>query len=299
MGVHRRTKNPLPRAKTLRWIAALGGGALIAIVILAFAGLRLQSSVTIQPADGEGADGGLRFQAPPGLDETVAAKAEVAGNTPEGQLVLAARNGETELVRALLADDGLSPDAEESRNGHRPLHQAAQAGQEEVVEILLDAGAAVDAVDGAGLTALMRAAGSAAVPVGQQLLNAGAAVDARSPVGDTPLTQVVGGAFLRHLQAGSGGGNDDGPSPEDELQFARILFNEGADPNLHSDEGSPLKALAVAQRAALLRLFVEHGAQVDGDLELRILSGIPGPIGRLLRDALAGAPDSSEATGAR
>lgn len=277
----------------------LGGAALMAVVIVAFAGLRLQSSVTVQPADGGGADGGLRFQVPPGLGETVAAKAEVAEDTLEGRFVLAARNGDTELVRALLADDGLSPDAEEARNGHRPLHQAAQAGQTEVVEILLDAGAAVDAVDGDGLTALMRAAGSAAVPVGRRLLDAGAAVNARSPVGDTPLTQVVGGAVLRHLLAGSGEENDDGPGPEDELQFAQILFGEGADPNLHSDEGSPLKALAVAQRAELLRLFIEHGAHLDGDFELRILSRIPGPIGAILRDAMAGAPDSSKATGAR
>lgn len=276
-------------ARKIRWIAASVGAAFVATV--AYAAVQVMDSVEIthgEGAEGKGSDVHFDIQAPPGLDETLAAKARVAEDTPEGQLVLAARNGDAERVRQLFAQ-GLTPDSEEPENGHRALHQAAQAGQLDIIEILLDAGATVDARDRAGMTALMWAAMTASVPVGRRLLEVGATVDAQSPNGETALTQVASGAALRHIRGSAGEGETSGPA--EELRFARMLFDGGANPNLHSDRGSPLKALAVTQRTDLLTLFVQHGATTEGDAELAMLATISKPIREALRAATSAVPE--------
>ena len=276
-------------ARRLRWIAAWGGAALVATI--AYVALQVVDSVGVthgEDAEGKSPGVHLDFQAPPGLEEVLAAQAAVDEDTPEGQLVLAARSGDAEGVLQLLAQ-GLAPDAEEPENGHRALQQAAAAGQLEVIEILLDAGAAVDARDRDGMTALMRAAVTASVPVGRRLLEAGAAVNAQSPEGETALTQIANGAALRRIRGDAGEGRT--PEPGEEVQFARMLFDGGADPNLYSAEGSPLKALAVTQRTDLLTLFVQHGATTESDAELAMLGMISKPIGDALRAATSAVPE--------
>ena len=275
----------MANATKLRWIAALAGAALIATV--AYAALRLGSAPVAEahaPIEPEADRPGTRFEvhAPPGLEESIAAAAAVAEDTPEGQLVLAAREGRVERVRELLAQ-GIPPNAPESRNGHRALHQAAEAGRREVVEVLLEHGADPRGRDGNGYTPLMWAAQAASVEVGRRLLDAGAEVDDSSDTGETALTQLVGGSFHRQIQGSAVGA----PGPEAELEFARMLFDRGADPNLYSETGSPLKVLAVAQNAALLELFVEHGARTDSDPELAMLAMLPGPVGQALQAASA------------
>ena len=279
----------MTRGKSLRWIAALAGATLIATV--AYAALRFGGANIGRVADTEGRGPGVHFdfQAPPGQEETLAAKAEIAEDTPEGQLVLAARNGEVERVSELLAT-GLPPDAEESKNGHRALHQAAGAGEPAVVDLLLDAGADAGERDGSGYTALMRAAEAADLEAGRRLLDAGAEVNDRNERGETALVGVVAGVFARHIDGAVGA------AAEKEIEFARMLFDEGADPNLHPDkDGSPLKALAITQRTDLLTLFIEHGARTDGDAQLAVLAMMPGPVGEALRSARSAASGSPTA----
>ena len=279
----------MANAKKLRWVAALGGAALLATV--AFAVLRLGGSVRLAPAPADEADSpgpGVSFSlnAAPGLEDELAALAEVAEDTPEGQLVLAARNGDEVRVGELLAE-GAPPNAQESKNGHRPLHQAAEAGHTPIVALLLDAGADLEAQDGQGRTALMRAAAAAAVDAGRRLLDAGAAVNTRSETnGTTALAQVVGGGFLRRAR---GGMTDAVTATQDaEMEFARMLFERGADPNLRSDEDAPpLKALAMTQNIELLSLFVDNGAWADSDFEMTMLSKMGGPVGEALTRAMA------------
>lgn len=276
----------MANARKLRWVAALGGAALLATV--AFAVLRLGGSVRLAPADEADSPGpGVSFSlnAAPGLEEEMAAQAEVAEDTPEGQLVLAARNGDAARARELLAE-GVPPNAEESKNGHRPLHQAAEAGHAPIVDLLLDAGADLDAQDGAGRTALMRAAAAAAVDAGRRLLEAGAAVNALSANGTTALAQVVNGGMLRRAR---GGMTDAVTATHDaEMEFARMLFERGADPNLRSEEAAPpLKVLAMTQNIELLSLFVDNGAWADSDFEMTMLSKMGGPVGEALTRAMA------------
>ena len=286
--------------RTIRWIAGLTATALIAAV--GYTALQLGGGEEVRRSDKHGDTDPkfpLKLHAPPGLEEALEAEATIAEDTPAGRLVAAARAGDAERVRQLLAE-GIAPDVEEPKNGHRALHQAAEAGEIEAVEVLLDAGAEVDALDGAGMTALMRAAVPAAVPVGKRLLAGGAEVNARSASGETALTQVVGGLVMRHFQGSAGPA--DATRQNAEPEFARMLFERGADPNLSpagSDgEKAPdslLKLLAVTQNAELLTLFVEHGARADQDPDLALLAMMPGPIGDALRTAIANAPEPAPA----
>ena len=281
----------MTRGKSLRWIAALAGATLIATV--AYAALRFGGAKIGRVADTEGRGPGVHidFTAPPGQEETLAAAAAVAEDTPEGQLVLAARNGEVERVSELLAT-GLPPDAEESKNGHRALHQAAGAGELAVVDLLIEAGADVGGLDGSGFTPLMRAAEAADLEAGRRLLDAGAEVNERNEKGETALVGVAAGALFRHLEGAAGPAAE---KREAEMEFARMLFDAGADPNLHSEvDGSPLKALAIIQRVDLLTLFIERGARAEG-FDLAVLARMPGPVGEALRSAQAAASGSPTA----
>jgi ankyrin repeat protein len=115
-------------------------------------------------------------------------RSDDAGDAPLTRAV----GGDPALVRALLAA-GADPEAPGARV--RPLLQASQWGQADAVELLLERGAAADARDPDGRTALMlavvtRSYGDAAdarrIAV-THLLRAGAGLDARDERGRTPL----------------------------------------------------------------------------------------------------------------
>lgn len=292
----------MANAKTIRWVAALVGVALLAALGYAVLRLRGAPETEIRRAgDTDGAAGaGPRVSfsvrgADGELEQSLAERAEIAEDTPEGRLVLAARNGDLERIRELL-DEGVPAEAEESRNGHRPLHQAAQANHLAAVELLLEAGADLDSRDGEGGTPLMKAAFGAATDAGRHLLDAGAEVDARSaPAGETALSALASGAAMRRLGVGgAASAAASSPGADAELEFARMLFDRGADPNLHGEE-SPVKMLVVTQNEGLLALFVEHGAGITADPDLAMIATLmPGRVGALLQQAIANAPPNAE-----
>ncbi|CAL1144599.1 unnamed protein product [Cladocopium goreaui] len=104
-----------------------------------------------------------------------------------GPLAIAARKGHLEVVQVLLAA-GASVEAM-NKFCFRPLHLAAAKNHPEVVEVLLAAGAWVEAKNDNGATPLHWAAERGHAAVVEQLLAAGAAVDAASSDGRgrTPL----------------------------------------------------------------------------------------------------------------
>lgn len=285
----------MANAKTIRWIAALVGVALLAALGYAVLRLRGAPDMEIRRAEDTGGAGPrVSFSVSGDSEEFEQQRAEeaaIAEDTPEGRLVLAARNGDLDRLRELLGE-GVSVDAAESRNGHRALHQAARANHAAAVELLLEAGADLEGRDGKGETSLMKAGMGAAADAGRLLLEAGAEVGARSePDGTTALTALAGGAAMRRL----GGGNAVDPSvAEAELELARMLFERGADPNLYTGD-SPVKVLVVTQNEELLALFVEHGAHIAADPQLAMIAALmPGRVGELLQQAMANAPPNAD-----
>lgn len=113
-------------------------------------------------------------------------------------LLLAAYLGANESAAALLRW-GASPDTTEDTGGSAPLHWAARACNSNLVEMLIEAGANVDATDHSGHTPLHHVALSLTYPEDwsenplntfKLLLANGADVNARDMVGRTPLDLV-------------------------------------------------------------------------------------------------------------
>ncbi|MCY1016677.1 ankyrin repeat domain-containing protein [Pyxidicoccus sp. MSG2] len=114
----------------------------------------------------------------------------------QSALHVAALHGHTELVRRFL-ELGVdvnqrarraTSDKVPARPGATGLHFACGAGQLAALEVLLEKGAAWDAVDERDLTGLHEvAARSGSVEVARRLLELGCAVDALDCLGQTPL----------------------------------------------------------------------------------------------------------------
>jgi ankyrin repeat protein len=112
----------------------------------------------------------------------------VARPDPAEGLIMAAHQGDDSAVEAALAA-GISPNTRDPGVfGSGPvLSVAAEGGNTDVVSILLAAGAAVDAPDTSGMTALMYAARAGHPEVAQILLDHGASTHLRSATGHTAL----------------------------------------------------------------------------------------------------------------
>eukprot|EP00873_Tetraselmis_striata_P013127 jgi/Tetstr1/433391/TSEL_022676.t1 len=113
--------------------------------------------------------------------------ANVAATTTRegwGALHLAAGNGHTGVVSALLAD-GIDPDTRDAC-GETPLHWAARWGRQGVLQQLLAAKATLEATDADGRTPTHVAAEYGRSSVLQQLRDAGASHDVRDARGRSP-----------------------------------------------------------------------------------------------------------------
>lgn len=113
-----------------------------------------------------------------------AAAEDSGGPTP---LWLAASQGHSAVVAALLEDGSADPSAPRLVDGITPLMAAAAGGHADTVRRLIAAGADVHARDKDGVTALLNVAESGDVPTLQLLLAAGADVDVMSNNHFSPL----------------------------------------------------------------------------------------------------------------
>ena len=160
-------------------------------------------------------------------------EAEPADETPASQLVAAARAGDAPRVAALL-DEGAPADARSS--GFPALHRAAQADSVAVLEMLVAAGADLEAVDRTGHTALARAALFGRAAALTFLLESGADPDAHAePNNQTPLLALLFGWSLG--QSPNPAGIE--ANEEERLAAARALLAAGADPQLAPQLLSP------------------------------------------------------------
>jgi uncharacterized protein len=100
----------------------------------------------------------------------------------ENAMMMAALNGDVELVKLLI-----SKDAEVNKKGWAPLHYAATNGHDDVVKVLLDNSAYVDAGSPNGTTPLMMAARGGHVSTVKLLLDNGADLNVKNQLGLTAL----------------------------------------------------------------------------------------------------------------
>jgi len=174
----------------------------------------------------------------------------------EEALQVAAAKGDAETV-ALLIANGVSP----AVGYPTPLHEAAQHGRAEVVELLLKHGGGAISRDRAGLADDEEMWLGGSTDGNHQALLTGnhpVIVDARGPLGLTPLHEAA----------------DNG-----HLSICRMLLERGAPPDSTDDQAAtPLHAAASFGHPDVCGLLLAHGADpasrdADGCTPLHLASG--------------------------
>ncbi|KAL0808669.1 hypothetical protein ABMA28_013103 [Loxostege sticticalis] len=153
-----------------------------------------------------------------------------APSDPLRELFEACKTGDAPRVKKLVTPQTVNARDTAGRKS-TPLHFAAGYGRREVVEILIAAGAALQARDDGGLQPLHNACSFGHADVVRALLAAGAAPAARDNWGYTPL----------HEAAAKG-----------KVDVCIALLQHGADPNIRNTEGkTPLDLADTATRPVL------------------------------------------------
>lgn len=108
---------------------------------------------------------------------------------PAKEIIKAAKSGDAERVRALLAEDK-SLNSARDKDGSTALHCAVWKGHQQVVALLLEGGADVNAHnenDHWGTTPLHAAAHANQAAIAQLLIDHGADVNVKDREGRTPM----------------------------------------------------------------------------------------------------------------
>ncbi len=153
-------------------------------------------------------------------------------------LTQAAQMGQEKIVQELLAR-GAQVDHQRA-DGATALHLAAGRGNEKIVQLLLDHGADVDHQAGAGYTALIFASGAGHEGVVRRLLNGHADLDRKNGLGETALLQAA-----QH-------GHD---------RIVRLLLDQGADIHQRRFDGqTALNLAAQARQVKVVQILLSRNA---------------------------------------
>ena len=196
----------------------------------------------------------------------------------ESPLLDAARTGDVERVRALLAQAG-DPD-QPDLDGTTALHWAANRDDLATARLLLDAGARPGVANRYGATPLLVAATNGSAAMLEALLAAGADPDVGLPEGETPLMRAaragrVGAvrALLRHGAAVDAAEQWRGQTAlmwaavENNIEAADALLDGGANIHARSTGGfSPLLFAVRAGHIDMVRTLLAAGASPEETL---------------------------------
>jgi len=172
---------------------------------------------------------------------------------------------EQAALAALTAENRKTEINRLDRDGYTPLAYAAQNGCMEIVQLLVENGAAVDRAEEllsgwpspqhkgeehfGGWTPLLHAAEERRAAIVQYLLMHGAEVNIKAGLGQTPLMEAIDGALFQHGSEG------------DRNETLRVLLKHGADINLQGERGwTPLMRAVFQGDASLVQWLIEKGA---------------------------------------
>ena len=155
-------------------------------------------------------------------------------------LILAIYGKQIDTVRLLL-EAGCDPDATRAEDEKAALHVAAAVGSDDMVKLLLDAGAAVDMPEGNGALPLASACFYGHLKSINLLIAAKSPLQRKSKADSSPpLNAAVSG---------------------NQLAVAKFLLESGADPNVRSDQGvTPLMLAAQKRQLEMVELLLAYKA---------------------------------------
>lgn len=192
---------------------------------------------------------------------------------PTEQLLDAAYRGERERLADLLRDGA---EANQLHGGAAALHVGAEWGHTEIVELLLGAGAKVDAVDSCGRTALIWAAENGHTAIAQRLIAARCDVNWHDTEGISALSVAAGSAndelVKLLLKSGAKVLQEDAKPLRQavetgKVETVRALLAARADPCVRSDrEMTPLQAAAAGGSVEVMKVLAEAALEHCDDL---------------------------------
>jgi hypothetical protein len=160
---------------------------------------------------------------------------------PEHPFVMAAQKDDLEALTALIA--GMDVNLRDKRSGTTALEHAVRNANREMVQLLLYAGASVNAKNADGETELMMLDNDATSDLVWDLLNAEADVNLKNDFGTTALMRAAA---------------------NNNLEALKILLDAGADVNTKDKEGRTALMLAAAEgRVNNVRALVLAGADIN------------------------------------
>lgn len=226
-------------------------------------------NLTLHDGDAQRTDASLE----PGQEvATVGGAMAISASDP---LVLAASNDDLNAVKKLL-EEGADVNKRDDDTGTTALDEAVMHGNRDMVRVLLNAGAEVNARTRNKQTALMRLDNDATASLVRDLVNAGARVNARDADGDTPLIMASRYSTPEVVKALISAGarvnmaNHDGETAimaaadADEVDTVEVLFNAGADINARDHDGNTaLKRARDGDYSDVVEFLRVHNALED------------------------------------
>jgi cytohesin len=180
---------------------------------------------------------------------------DFSGRTPLHQAAIGSRG--TDMI-TLLLDNHANINAQD-KWGYTVLHRALHGGRMDMARLLLTRGAYVKTQSQSGETPLHEAARFGLIDLVRQFVAKGAGVNVVARNGDTPLLCTVELVEMQYYV-----GYNEHPPDYEHLQVIRFLIGRGADVNAMNKDGeTPLSRAARCGDLELVQLLADSGAKLS------------------------------------